>query len=88
MTQTLFSNVQVVDGDGGTPFAGQVLVDGNRISRVARSGESIDAPMADVIDGGGQTLLPGLIEAHAHISFCNTPDLERLGRPAARRTHT
>jgi imidazolonepropionase-like amidohydrolase len=32
-----------------------------------------------VVDGGGATLMPGLVEAHAHISFLNTPTLEALG---------
>ena len=30
----LFTNVRILDGSGGQPFAGEVLVQGNRISRV------------------------------------------------------
>ena len=79
MGTTLFTNVQVIDGSGAKPFAGQVLIENNRIKKIAKPGKSIRAAGAAIIDGGGATLMPGLIEAHAHISFCNTPDLESLG---------
>ena len=75
----LFTSVQVIDGSGAAPFAGEVLVEGNRIKAVARDGKTLARDGARVIDGGGRTLMPGLVEAHAHISFCDTPDLESLG---------
>lgn len=34
---------------------------------------------ADVIDGGGATLMPGLIESHAHLSIDNVADLVQVG---------
>ncbi|SMF55150.1 Imidazolonepropionase [Tistlia consotensis] len=80
MTDVLFTGVRVIDGSGAEPFDGQVLVRGNRIRKVARAGEALaEAAGAEAVEGGGATLMPGLIEAHAHISFCNTPDLESLG---------
>jgi imidazolonepropionase-like amidohydrolase len=79
MGETLFTNVRIIDGNAKKPFLGSVLVSGNRIKKVAKDAKAIKAPGAEVVDGGGQTLMPGLIEAHAHISFCNTPDLESLG---------
>jgi imidazolonepropionase-like amidohydrolase len=79
MTRLLFTDVAVLDGSGADPFPGQVLVDGNRIVAVARSGESLPAESAERVDGGGATLMPGLVEAHCHISFANTADLESLG---------
>jgi imidazolonepropionase-like amidohydrolase len=42
-----------------------VLVEGNLIKTISRS--SIAAPGATVIDGGGRTLMPGLIDGHAHV---------------------
>ena len=48
MGQVLFTNVKVLDGSGTAPFAGEVLVEGNRIRRVAR-GEALSAPGAEVI---------------------------------------
>ncbi len=83
MTATLFTNVRVIDGTGEAPFAGEVLVKGNRIAQIARGGGAIEAPEAEiaaatVIDGAGATLMPGLTDAHAHLSFLNAERLEDL----------
>src|SRR4029434_8225785 len=75
----LFTNGTVLDGSGSEPYAGQVLIEGNRIKTVARAGESIAADGAERVDGGGATLMPGLVEAHCHISFTNSADLESMG---------
>ena len=71
---TLFTNVTVFDGDGPASFPGEVLVEGNRIVAVAFGGEHIAAEGAVVVDGGGATLMPGLIEAHAHLGFGSSVD--------------
>ncbi|MEO5700665.1 MAG: amidohydrolase family protein [Casimicrobiaceae bacterium] len=69
MTATLFTNATVIDGSGAAPVLADVLVAGNRISAVGRAGE-LRAPDGTVrIDGTGATLMPGLIEPHAHLSF-------------------
>jgi imidazolonepropionase-like amidohydrolase len=64
----LFTNAQVFDGTGRAPFHGEVLVKGNRIDAVAEAGVRVDGE-AEVIDCGGATLMPGLVEAHAHLSW-------------------
>jgi imidazolonepropionase-like amidohydrolase len=57
-------NVRIFDGERVIP-SGAVLVQGDRIVAV---GEDIDlSGVAEVIDGQGQTLLPGLIDAHFHV---------------------
>lgn len=69
-SQTLFTNVNVFDG-----FADElamntdVLVEGNHIIEV---GQNISTAGAIVIDGGGRTLTPGLIDMHTHITFETT----------------
>lgn len=64
--QTLFTNVHVFDGVNEARIENaSVLVEGNLIKAV--STEAIDAPGATVIDGGGRTLTPGFVEAHAHL---------------------
>ena len=69
MTSTCFRNAMVLDGTGTMPFTGDVLVDGNRIVAVL-SASGASAPPADrVIECHGATLMPGLIEPHAHLSF-------------------
>ena len=74
MGTTVFRNVRIIDGSGAAPFAGEVLVEGNRIAKVATGGERIDCPGASVIAGGGATLMPGLIESHAHLTFTSAVD--------------
>jgi imidazolonepropionase-like amidohydrolase len=62
----LFTNVNVFDGVNDQLHAGMsVLVEDNMIAQVGRS---ISAGDAMVIDGGGRTLLPGLIDSHVHIN--------------------
>ena len=71
MDQVLFTNVRIFDSTGSAPFAGEVLVAQERISAIARAGEPPIARSAAtrVVDGGGGTLMPGLVEAHAHLSW-------------------
>jgi imidazolonepropionase-like amidohydrolase len=66
---TLFTHAQVFDGSGRAPFPGEVLVKGNRIEAVGEAGVRLDRHGAEVIDCGGATLMPGLVEAHAHLSW-------------------
>ncbi|TDD24325.1 amidohydrolase [Nonomuraea diastatica] len=53
---------------GGLPWRlgapADVLV---RDGRIARVGQGIDAPAAQVVDVAGQLVLPGLVEAHCHL---------------------
>src|SRR5499425_2769538 len=65
---TLFQNVRIFDGKSGTLSApSHLLVRGNKIERV--SSDTIQSPAdanVTVIDGGGRTLMPGLIDVHWH----------------------
>jgi imidazolonepropionase-like amidohydrolase len=81
MTQTLFTNAALVlDGVTELQPAFNVLVQDSRI--VAVSETPISAPKAVVIDVGGRTLMPGLIDAHAHITGLSlTP--KNIAYPAA-----
>src|SRR5258707_6776711 len=79
MARILFTNVKVLDGSGADPFPAKVLVEGNRIKSVTPVSEVLAAEGADLVEGGGATLMRGLVEAHSHISFANTADLQSLG---------
>jgi imidazolonepropionase-like amidohydrolase len=63
--QILITNVRIFDGRRNKLTPGNVLVEGNLIREV--SSDAIDAPSATAIDGGGRTLMPGLIDGHAHV---------------------
>jgi imidazolonepropionase-like amidohydrolase len=76
----LFTNVRVLDGTGPQAFAGEVLVQGNRISRVARGARSMPVAGVTVVDGAGATLMPGLVEAHTHFSWNDQPSLSAIQR--------
>ncbi len=66
----LFENTRIFDGSGTPPFPGEVLVDKNRIAAVARAGETpLSRTNASVVDARGATLMPGMVEAHAHLSW-------------------
>jgi imidazolonepropionase-like amidohydrolase len=92
MLKILFKNVAVLDATGALPFPGQVLVEGNRIAAVVPDDVSVAVDGARVVDGHGATLMPGLVESHAHLSFTdirlgtdlgNTPPEEHTLRTAA-----
>jgi imidazolonepropionase-like amidohydrolase len=74
VTATRIANVSIFDGTGTAPFPGEVLIENDRIKSVARGSEKIVAPGAEVIDGGGGTVMPGLIEPHAHLTFTCSVD--------------
>jgi imidazolonepropionase-like amidohydrolase len=58
---------RLIDGKGGAPLSNAVvLIDGEKITAVG-SGLAIPAG-ATVIDLGSATLLPGLIDAHVHLT--------------------
>ncbi|MEY4377917.1 MAG: hypothetical protein RJB26_2467 [Pseudomonadota bacterium] len=69
MGAVVFTGVQIFDGSGSLPFEGEVRVQDNRIAAVARSPEQVDRAGAEVIDGHGATLMPGMVEAHAHLTW-------------------
>ncbi|MBI3977368.1 MAG: amidohydrolase family protein [Chloroflexi bacterium] len=66
----LITAAQLIDGTGAPPVANAaVLVEGERI-RAVGSRDQVGTPAgARVVDLGQRTLLPGLIDCHAHMSF-------------------
>ena len=78
MSDTLFTNVRILDGTGNNPYSGSVLVQGNRIRQVGRSTAPISPSGATVIDGAGATLMPGMCEAHTHFSWNDAATLAAI----------
>lgn len=79
MGATLFRNVRILDCTGAEPFDGSVLIEGSRIAAVVPAGAPIAAGDAVVVDGRGATLMPGLIEAHSHLTFTDVAQSVELG---------
>jgi imidazolonepropionase-like amidohydrolase len=76
---TLFKNVRVLDVvNGRLGPATNVLVRGNKIDSI---GSTVAGEGALVIEGGGRTLMPGLIDVHVHLTFSSML-LEDLSSPA------
>jgi len=64
--EILFRNVRVFDGKSDQLTAPtSVLVRGNLIASVGPA-VAATAPGASIVEGGGRTLMPGLIDAHWH----------------------
>jgi imidazolonepropionase-like amidohydrolase len=65
---TLFQNVRIFDGKSSTLSGStNVLVRGNQIERISTAPIPTDRSATTMlIDGGGRTLMPGLIDMHWH----------------------
>ncbi|MBI3709808.1 MAG: amidohydrolase family protein [Proteobacteria bacterium] len=67
---------QIIDGTGAEPIRnGLVLIDGERIAYVGREDARRIPPGAVRIDAAGASVLPGLMDAHVHISLNAPSDL-------------
>ncbi|MFW5867135.1 MAG: amidohydrolase family protein, partial [Armatimonadota bacterium] len=59
---------RVIDGTGAEPIEdGIVLVRDGRTEAVGVGGKVAVPDGAEVIDAGGRTVMPGLVEGHAHV---------------------
>ena len=70
--RTLLTDARVVTCSGDPaerPFDGDVLIEGERIAGVFRGRAPVDQASTRVVDVGGATVLPGLCDAHTHISW-------------------
>jgi len=75
----LIDGAMVWDGTGAKPFAGKVLIEGERIAAVAPQAENVASDGAERLDATGKFLMPGMVEGHAHLSFVDTPRGTALG---------
>jgi imidazolonepropionase-like amidohydrolase len=66
---TVVTGARLIDGTGAGPVADAVIViTDNRFTAVGRKGQVAVPAGAEVIDVKGKTVLPGLIDAHAHVT--------------------
>lgn len=79
MSCVLFRDANVWDASGAPAYPADVLVEGGRIKTIARTRGALSAEGAAVIEARGRTLMPGLVEGHAHISFGGAVNDSDLG---------
>jgi imidazolonepropionase-like amidohydrolase len=69
MKPIVFTNAMIFDGTGRDLFLGDVRVAGQRIAAVAEGAQQLSRDDVELIDCHGATLMPGLVEAHGHLSW-------------------
>src|SRR5215470_11351258 len=71
-SRLLIKNGTLIDGSGRDPAKNSLIaVEGNRITQIGPAASPAWPQSADdkVIDAAGKFILPGLIDAHCHISL-------------------
>jgi imidazolonepropionase-like amidohydrolase len=61
------ANVTLIDGAEARPRVVTVIVEGERITAIARNGPTRIPTGATIVDGRGKYLIPGLWDMHVHI---------------------
>jgi imidazolonepropionase-like amidohydrolase len=68
----VLANARVFTGTGEPPLEdAAVALDGERIGWV---GPTSEAPDGETVDCTGKTIVPGLVDAHAHLIYENVRD--------------
>jgi imidazolonepropionase-like amidohydrolase len=65
----VLTNGRIFDGTGGAVREGSVVITRNRIEKIIPAGSSDWPSDARIMDVGGKTIMPGLIDLHTHISY-------------------
>ncbi|MBE2281891.1 MAG: amidohydrolase family protein, partial [Prosthecobacter sp.] len=69
---TLITNGQLIDGTGAPPVPNAaVIVKEGLIEYAGPAADAPPVPDARKIDAKGGTIMPGLIEAHIHLTYFN-----------------
>jgi len=85
MNTLILTNARIIDGTGAEPIAnGFVAVEGDRIKEFQAGSPGQIPAGAVTVDCRGQTLLPGLIDAHVHVAAvdANIMEQQRLHHPS------
>lgn len=70
--RTKFMNASIIDATGRPAFRGTVTIENERIADVTHGSDlEVEGHVDEVIDCDGLTMMPGMTEAHCHISFNN-----------------
>lgn len=71
MSDLIIVNGRIIDGTGKPAFEASVLVEGGKIACIGAAADEKAkvSPNIKRIDASSQTVMPGLIDAHCHLSF-------------------
>jgi len=69
MGRTVFTGGMVFDGTGAPAFPGELVLEGDRVAEVRRGHHGDLHAGETVVDVTGHTVMPGLVESHAHLTF-------------------
>lgn len=79
MTAIHITNARLIDGTGRAALPGHdVLLDGDNIVAVGPTGTVAAPADAVIIDANGATVMPGLIDAHCHMTFDDVQSNDEL----------
>jgi imidazolonepropionase-like amidohydrolase len=79
--KVVLEHVRVIDGTGARPSADRnIAIEGGKIVAIAAGA---DVPAADgttVLDLRGDSVMPGIVNLHGHVSFYRRPNLQEDGK--------
>lgn len=76
---TLITNVEIFNGTEETIKKGNILIEGNVITKISSAPIPTNrSANVQIIDGQGKFLMPGLIDAHYHAMFSNLSQVQLL----------
>jgi imidazolonepropionase-like amidohydrolase len=70
----IFRKVLIVDGRGGLPERGFVVVEKDRITKVGKGTDPGEKNGHEIVDLEGRTILPGMIDCHVHLCIDGSAD--------------
>jgi len=77
--QVAITHLRIIDGTGAQPVEDQtLLLDGAKIAAVQAASAPVPAGYR-VIDGTGETAMPGLVGMHNHLFYLQRPNLDAAG---------
>src|SRR6185369_11008110 len=77
--QIAITHLRIIDGTGAQPLDDQtLLLDGAKIAAVQAASAPVPAGYR-VIEGTGETALPGLVGMHNHLFYLQRPNLDASG---------
>ena len=72
-------HLRIIDGTGAAPIENAtLLIDGTRIGAVLAAGSPVPSGYR-IIDGSGETALPGIVGMHDHMFYIARPNLDSAG---------